>query len=100
MIQYTFSSSIKACNRIPSPGIFNLLLLLARITILFNSYKKEELDEKNCRIFGIPDRLPAAMVSLESMYVSVEFIYVDNDGDLDLALRALGNPGAPADQDP
>lgn len=77
-----------------------LLFLLTIVTIVFTTCKKENTDpESNCQRCGIADRLPADVVSLETIYVSVEFIDVDNDGDQDLVLGSWGNPGAPADEE-
>ncbi len=45
-----------------------------------------------CRICGVADRLPADIVSLENIYVSAEFIDVDNDGDMDMALGSWDDP--------
>lgn len=86
------------------PSSFKLLFLLTIITISFTTCDKDDKDdptsEANCDRCGVADRLPADIVSMETGYVSVEFMDVDNDGDLDLILGNWGSFSAPADQEP
>ena len=95
---------------------FNLLFLLTIITISFTTCDKDDptnndptnndptnnnpTSEGNCNRCGLADRLPADIVSMETLYVSVEFIDVDNDGDVDLILGNWGHQGTPADEEP
>lgn len=87
----------KRCSLI---GLFNVFFLLTMVTIIFTGCEKDDLPETNCERCGIADRLPADIVSLETVFVSVEFIDVDNDGDLDIVLGSWGDPGAAADREP
>jgi len=49
----------------------------------------------SCHICGVADRLPADIVSMEKIYLSVEFLDVDGDGDLDMALGSWDSPSNP-----
>lgn len=49
----------------------------------------------HCRICGVADRFPADIISMEKIYVSVEFLDVDGDGDLDMALGSWDSPADP-----
>ena len=44
----------------------------------------------SCRICSVADRLSADIVSMEKIYISVEFL--DVDGDLDMALGSWDSP--------
>jgi len=80
---------------------FSFFLILITLSIIFISCEKEEENPTlGCYVCGTPDRLPASIVMMDQLYVSGEFLDVDNDGDLDFVLGAFGDYSRPENEEP
>ena len=72
-----------------------LLILCIAVLVIPSCGDDTEGPNTSCRICGVADRLPADIVSMEKIYISVEFLDVDGDGDLDMALGSWDSPADP-----
>jgi hypothetical protein len=76
--------------------VFIRLSLLVTAVFVISSCEDDNIEMgTSCRICGVANRLPADIVSMEKIYISVEFLDVDGDGDLDMALGSWDSPADP-----
>ncbi|MDB4769095.1 VCBS repeat-containing protein [Saprospiraceae bacterium] len=83
---------------IPFVHNFISLLILVPAVLMISSCDDDSDDfdvGTSCRICGVADRLPADIVSMEKIYLSAEFLDVDGDGDLDMAMGSWDSPADP-----